>query len=91
MQSSSAGLFADKNRCGMLEEDRFVLCDEGPEVEDIRLFILEFEECEWSRWELLGRVNRIAEAGVWVKEGNGDTHLSLLYTGEKTGCEYIGK
>ena len=67
---------------------------EGPEVEDIRHFILECEECERGRWELLGRVNRIAEAGVWVKEyeeGYCDTHLSLLYTREKTGCEYIGK
>ena len=29
LRSSSTGLFGDKKRCGMVEEDRCVLCNEG--------------------------------------------------------------
>ena len=34
LKSGSAGLFEDKKRCRMVEEDRCVLCNEG-KVEDV--------------------------------------------------------
>ena len=57
LRSNSAELFADKKICGMVEEDDSVVYD-GGEVEDVH-FILECEEFEWDRWELLDRVRRI--------------------------------
>ena len=43
LRSGSAGLFEDKKRCGMVEEDRCVLCN-GGNVEDVKHFVLECEE-----------------------------------------------
>ena len=59
----------------MVEEDDSVVCD-GGEVEDVH-FILECEEFEWDRWELLDRVRRIVGSELWGKEyeeGDDDTY-----------------
>lgn len=48
-----AELFGDKKICDMVKEDRCVLCNEG-EVKDIKHFIIECEELEQYRCELLG-------------------------------------
>ena len=42
LRSGYAGLFEDKKRCGMVEEDRCVLCN-GGKVEDVKHFVLECE------------------------------------------------
>ena len=39
MRSGTAGLFADKKRCGLCEVDRCVLCDRE-EVEDVLHFLV---------------------------------------------------
>ena len=39
LRSGSAGLFEDKKRCGMVEEDRCVLCN-GGKVEDVKHFVV---------------------------------------------------
>ena len=61
------GPVEDKKRCGMVEEDRCVLCGLG-EVEDVRHFVLECKEFEWDRCELLRRLRRIEGAERWVAE-----------------------
>ena len=48
----------------MVEEDDSVVYD-GGEVEDVH-FILECEEFEWDRWELLDRVRRIVGSELCV-------------------------
>ena len=61
LRSGSVGLFEDKQRCGMMEEDRCVWCGQG-EVEDVRHFVLECDEFERDRNELLRRLRRIEGA-----------------------------
>ena len=56
--SGSAGLFEDKKWCRMVEEDRCVLCN-GGKVEDVKHFVLKFEQ---DRCQLLERINGIVGA-----------------------------
>jgi len=91
MWSSSAGLFGDKKICDMVKEDRCVLCN-GGEVQDIKHFIIECEEFEQYRCELLGRTRRIVGAEEWVneyEECDGDTQLSLLYYEYPAGVPHL--
>ena len=80
LRSGSAGLFEDKKRCGMVEEDRCVLCN-GGKVEDVKHFVLECEEFDQDRCRLLERIKGIVGAEEWVKgyeEGDNDSRVSLL-------------
>ena len=80
LRSGSAGLFEDKKRCGMVEEDRCVLCN-GLKVEDVKHFVLECEEFDQDRCRLLERIKGIVGAEEWVKgyeEGDDDSRVSLL-------------
>ena len=58
LKSGSADLFEDKKRCGMVEENRCVSCN-GGKVEDVKHFVLECEEFDQDRCQLLERVKRI--------------------------------
>ena len=57
------GLFEDKKRCGMVEEDRCVLCN-GWKVEDVKHFVLECEEFDQDRCRLLERIKGIVGAEI---------------------------
>ena len=50
LRSGSGGLFEDKKRCRMVEEERCVLCN-GGKVEDVKHFVLECEEIDVSFWK----------------------------------------
>ena len=80
LRSGSAGLFEDKTRCQMMQEDRCVLCN-GGNVENVRHFVLECEEFDQDRCRLLERIKRIVGAEEWVKEyeeGDDDSRVCLL-------------
>ena len=80
LRSGSAGLFEDKKRCRMVEEDRCVLCN-GGKVEDVVLECEEFDRCR-----LLERIKGIVGAEEWVK-GYEEGQLSEFTAREKSGCE----
>ena len=78
--SGSAGLFEDKTRCKMMQEDRCVLCN-GGNVENVKHFVLECEEFDQDRCRLLERIKRIVGSEEWVKEyeeGDDDSRVCLL-------------
>ena len=80
LRSGSAGLFEDKTRCQMMQEDRCVLCN-GGNVENVKHFVLECEEFDQDRCRLLERIKRIVGAEEWVKEyeeGDDDSRVCLL-------------
>ena len=67
LRSGSAGLFEDKKRCRMVEEDRCVLCNRGKVEDVIKHFVLECEEFDQDRCRLLERIKGIVGAEEWVK------------------------
>ena len=66
LQTGSAGLFEDKQRCGMAEEERCVLCGSG-EIEDVEHFLARCDEFQWERERLLERIGETEGAGDWVE------------------------
>ena len=66
MRSGTAGLFADKKRCGLCGEDRCVLCDRD-EVEDVLCFLVLCDEFEWERQKLL-RIGDIEGSDMWLEK-----------------------
>ena len=77
LRSGSAGLFEDKTRCQMMQEDRCVLCNGG----NVKYFVLECEEFDQDRCWLLERIKRIVGAEERVKEyeeGDDDSRVCLL-------------
>ena len=67
MKSGTAGLFADKKRCGLCGDDRCVMCyREG--VENVLHSLVLCEEFEWERQELLRRIGDIEGSDVWLEE-----------------------
>ena len=80
MRTGSAGLFADKKRCRLCEEDKCVLCD-SEEVEDVLHFLVLCEEFQWERQELLSRIGDIAGSDAWMEEFAGaenDGKMALM-------------
>ena len=53
MRLGTAGLFADKKRCGLCEEDRCVLCDRE-EAEDVLHILVLCDEFQWERQAIEG-------------------------------------
>ena len=67
MRSDTAGLFADKKRCGVWRID--VCCVIGREqVEDMLHLLVIYEECEWEGLELLKRTGDIEGSDVWLEK-----------------------
>ena len=66
LQTGSAGLFEDKKRCRMTEDERCILCGSG-EVEDVEHFLVRCNEFQGEREELLERVGEVEGADVWVE------------------------
>ena len=52
LRTGSAGLFEDKKRCRMCDDERCVLCN-SCEVEDVEQFLVRCEEFRWERQALL--------------------------------------
>ena len=80
LRSGSMGLFVDKTRCEMMQEDRCVLCN-GGNVENVKHFVLDCEEFDQDRCRLLEWIKRIVGAEEWVKEyeeGDDDSRVRLL-------------
>ena len=80
MRTGSAGLFADKKRCRLCEEDKCVLCD-SEEVEDVLHFLVLCEEFQWERQELLSRIGDIVGSDAWMEEFAGaenDGKMALM-------------
>ena len=66
LRTGSAGLFEDKKRCRMTEDERCILCGSG-EVEDVEHFLVRCNEFQGEREELLERVGEVEGADVWVE------------------------
>ena len=77
MRSGTAGLFADKKRCGLCEEDRCVLCDRE-EVEDVLHFLVLCDEFEWERQRLLKRIGDIEGSDMWLEEFTQEDHVGKM-------------
>ena len=66
LRTGSAGLFEDKKRCRMTEDERCILCGSG-EVEDVEHFLVRCNEFQGEREELLERVGEVEGADAWVE------------------------
>ena len=77
MRSGTAGLFADKKRCGLCEEDRCVLCDRE-EVEDVLHFLVLCDEFEWERQKELKRIGDIEGSDMWLEEFTEEDHIGKM-------------
>ena len=65
--SDTAGLFADKKRCGVWRID--VCCVIGREkVEDMLHLLVIYEVCEWEGLELLKRTGDIEGSDMWLEK-----------------------
>ncbi len=67
MRTGSAGLFQDKKRCKMIEDDRCILCDRD-ETEDVEHFMVKCDEFRWERQKLLRKIEQLEGTDEWVGE-----------------------
>ena len=67
LRTGSAGLFEDKKRCRMCDDERCVLCNSG-EVEDVEHFLVRCEEFRWERRVLLEKIRQIEGTQGWIDE-----------------------
>ena len=58
LKTGSVGLFEDKKRCRMCDDERCVLCN-SCEVEDVEHFLVRFEEFWWERQDLLQTIRQM--------------------------------
>ena len=80
LRTGSAGLFEDKKRCRMCDDERCVLCNSG-EVEDVEHFLVRCEEFRWDRQVLLEKIRQIEGTQGWIDEYGrvgGEGKMALL-------------
>ena len=93
LRTGSAGLFEDKKRCRMTEDERCILCGSG-EVEDVEHFLVRCNEFQGEREELLERVGEVEGADVWVEAfcRAGDEQRTAMMLGKQVeGLDAGGK
>ena len=77
--TGSAGLFEDKKRCRMCDDERCVLCN--GEVEDVEHFLVRCEEFRWDRQVLLEKIRQVEGTQGWIDEYGrvgGEGKMALL-------------
>lgn len=67
LRTGSAGLGHDKRRCGLWDDNRYVLCGSGEE-EDVDHFLVACDEFDWERQVLLAEVGGVEGAKKWMEE-----------------------
>ena len=79
LRTGSAGLFEDKKRCRMCEDERCVLCNSG-EVEDVEHFLVRCEEFRWKKQDMIRQMEGTQE---WIDEYGrvGDERKMVLLLG----------
>jgi len=91
MRLGTAGLFADKKRCGLCEEDRCVLCDRE-EAEDVLHILVLCDEFQWERQKLLKGIGDIEGSDMWLKEFTEEDHvgkMAMLLGRKVVGCAAV--
>ena len=67
LKTGSAGLFEDKKRCRMCEDERCVLCNSS-EVEDVEHFLARCEEFRWKKQDMLEKIRQMEGTQEWIDE-----------------------
>ena len=67
LRTGSAGLFEDKKRCRMCDDERCVLCN-SCEVEHVEHFLVRCEEFRWERQDLLDKIRQMEGTQEWIDE-----------------------